>query len=76
MAWKGTNQTDAPGNRYGAYVSNSRIARVSLMLLADILSPLNLFEQSPDANTTVVTADRCFLGENIGLPFLISVPQS
>ncbi|KAF7422329.1 hypothetical protein PC9H_010485 [Pleurotus ostreatus] len=51
VAWKGTNQTDAPGNRYGAYVSNSRIAR------------------SPDANTTVVTADRCFLGENIGLPF-------
>ncbi|KAJ8691848.1 hypothetical protein PTI98_011374 [Pleurotus ostreatus] len=44
VAWKGTNQTDAPGNRYGAYVSNSRIAR------------------SPDANTTVVTADRCFLG--------------
>lgn len=24
-------------------------------------------EQSPDANTTVVTADRCFLGETIDL---------
>ena len=28
VAWKGTNLTDAPGNRYGAYVSNSRILRV------------------------------------------------
>jgi pectin methylesterase-like acyl-CoA thioesterase len=27
VAWKGTNQTDAPGNRYGAYVSDSRIIR-------------------------------------------------
>lgn len=26
-AWKGTNQTDAPGNRYGVYVANSRIIR-------------------------------------------------
>ncbi|RPD56135.1 pectin lyase-like protein [Lentinus tigrinus ALCF2SS1-7] len=26
-AWKGTNLTDAPGNRYGAYISNSRIFR-------------------------------------------------
>ncbi|TBU46272.1 pectin lyase-like protein [Dichomitus squalens] len=26
-AWKGTNLTDAPGNRYGAYISNSRIIR-------------------------------------------------
>ncbi|PIL35188.1 hypothetical protein GSI_02978 [Ganoderma sinense ZZ0214-1] len=26
-AWKGTNLTDAPGNRYGAYISNSRIMR-------------------------------------------------
>ncbi|PFH53349.1 carbohydrate esterase family 8 protein [Amanita thiersii Skay4041] len=24
VAWKGTNQTDAPGNRYGAYISNSQ----------------------------------------------------
>ncbi|KAF9453118.1 carbohydrate esterase family 8 protein [Macrolepiota fuliginosa MF-IS2] len=27
VAWKGTNLTDAPGNRYGAYVSNSQIIR-------------------------------------------------
>ncbi|OJT02189.1 hypothetical protein TRAPUB_7304 [Trametes pubescens] len=27
VAWKGTNLTDAPGNRYGAYISNSRIIR-------------------------------------------------
>ncbi|TDL16220.1 pectin lyase-like protein [Rickenella mellea] len=27
VAWKGTNQSDAPGNRYGAYISNSRIMR-------------------------------------------------
>ncbi|EKM49749.1 carbohydrate esterase family 8 protein [Phanerochaete carnosa HHB-10118-sp] len=26
-AWKGTNLTDAPGNRYGAYISDSRIIR-------------------------------------------------
>ncbi|EIW52368.1 carbohydrate esterase family 8 protein [Trametes versicolor FP-101664 SS1] len=26
-AWKGTNLTDAPDNRYGAYISNSRIIR-------------------------------------------------
>ncbi|EJC97869.1 uncharacterized protein FOMMEDRAFT_137258 [Fomitiporia mediterranea MF3/22] len=26
-AWKGTNLTDAPGNRYGAYINNSRIIR-------------------------------------------------
>ncbi|KAF7799407.1 hypothetical protein EIP86_010640 [Pleurotus ostreatoroseus] len=26
-AWKGTNLTDAPGNRYGAYISDSRIMR-------------------------------------------------
>lgn len=28
VAWKGTNLTNAPGNRYGAYVSDSRIMRV------------------------------------------------
>ncbi|PPQ88402.1 hypothetical protein CVT25_011281 [Psilocybe cyanescens] len=44
VAWKGTNLTDAPGNRYGAYISDSTIVR------------------SPDANTTTVTADKCFLG--------------
>ncbi|EKM79120.1 hypothetical protein AGABI1DRAFT_128283 [Agaricus bisporus var. burnettii JB137-S8] len=27
VAWKGTNVTDAPGNRYGAYISNSQIIR-------------------------------------------------
>ncbi|KAL1666164.1 carbohydrate esterase family 8 protein [Schizophyllum commune] len=27
VAWKGTNLTDAPGNRYGAYVANSTIIR-------------------------------------------------
>jgi len=27
VAWKGTNQSDAMGNRYGAYISNSRIIR-------------------------------------------------
>ncbi|KAJ7872136.1 pectin lyase-like protein [Mycena olivaceomarginata] len=27
VAWKGTNQTDAPGNRYGAYISDSQIIR-------------------------------------------------
>jgi pectin methylesterase-like acyl-CoA thioesterase len=27
VAWKGTNQSDAPGNRYGAYISDSRIIR-------------------------------------------------
>ncbi|KAJ8496935.1 hypothetical protein ONZ51_g829 [Trametes cubensis] len=27
LSWKGTNLTDAPGNRYGAYISNSRIIR-------------------------------------------------
>jgi len=27
VAWKGTNLTDAPGNNYGAYISNSRIIR-------------------------------------------------
>ncbi|KDN43646.1 hypothetical protein RSAG8_06023, partial [Rhizoctonia solani AG-8 WAC10335] len=26
-AWKGTNETDAPGNHYGVYVANSRIVR-------------------------------------------------
>ncbi|KAJ1305270.1 hypothetical protein OPQ81_000298 [Rhizoctonia solani] len=26
-AWKGTNETDAPGNHYGVYVANSRIIR-------------------------------------------------
>ncbi|XP_006462415.1 hypothetical protein AGABI2DRAFT_151878 [Agaricus bisporus var. bisporus H97] len=27
VAWKGTNLTDAPENRYGAYISNSQIIR-------------------------------------------------
>ncbi|GJE97696.1 pectin lyase-like protein [Phanerochaete sordida] len=27
VAWKGTNLTDAPGNRYGAYISDSRMIR-------------------------------------------------
>ncbi|EEB90465.1 hypothetical protein MPER_11326 [Moniliophthora perniciosa FA553] len=27
VAWKGTNLTDAPGNRYGAYVAESQIIR-------------------------------------------------
>ncbi|KAI0762007.1 pectin lyase-like protein [Trametes elegans] len=27
VAWKGTNLTDAPGNRYGAYIADSRIIR-------------------------------------------------
>ncbi|KAH8085963.1 carbohydrate esterase family 8 protein [Cristinia sonorae] len=27
VAWKGTNLTDAPGNRYGAYVADSKIIR-------------------------------------------------
>ncbi|KAL5524410.1 hypothetical protein ACEPAF_9550 [Sanghuangporus sanghuang] len=27
VAWKGTNRTDAPGNRYGAYINNSKIIR-------------------------------------------------
>ncbi|KAF9005530.1 pectin lyase-like protein [Cyathus striatus] len=27
VAWKGTNLTDAPGNRYGAYISDSKIIR-------------------------------------------------
>ncbi|KAJ6511886.1 pectin lyase-like protein [Mycena vitilis] len=27
VAWKGTNQTDAPGNRYGAYIASSQIIR-------------------------------------------------
>ncbi|CAL1713535.1 unnamed protein product [Somion occarium] len=27
VVWKGTNFTDAPGNRYGAYISNSKIIR-------------------------------------------------
>lgn len=27
VAWKGTSLIDAPGNRYGAYISNSRIIR-------------------------------------------------
>ncbi|KAI5114752.1 hypothetical protein M0805_002121, partial [Coniferiporia weirii] len=27
VAWKGTNLTDAPGNRYGAYISDSSIIR-------------------------------------------------
>jgi len=27
VAWKGSNLSDAPGNRYGAYISNSRIIR-------------------------------------------------
>ncbi|KAJ7223895.1 carbohydrate esterase family 8 protein [Mycena haematopus] len=27
VAWKGTNQTEAPGNRYGAYISSSQIMR-------------------------------------------------
>ncbi|KAI0683093.1 pectin lyase-like protein [Earliella scabrosa] len=44
VAWKGTNLTDAPGNRYGAYISNSRIIR------------------SPDANATISTREKCFLG--------------
>ena len=29
VAWKGTNLTDAPGNRYGAYITDSSIIRVS-----------------------------------------------
>lgn len=29
VAWKGTNLTDAPANRYGAYIANSQIMRVS-----------------------------------------------
>jgi len=27
VAWKGTNLTDAPGNRYGAYIADSKIIR-------------------------------------------------
>ncbi|KAJ7243738.1 pectin lyase-like protein [Mycena rebaudengoi] len=27
VAWKGTNLTDAPGNRYGAYIASSQIIR-------------------------------------------------
>lgn len=27
-AWKGANLTDAPGNKYGAYISESQIIRV------------------------------------------------
>ena len=32
-AWKGTNLTDAPGNRYGAYIADSRIIRVSIEMV-------------------------------------------
>ncbi|KAL0059209.1 hypothetical protein AAF712_014053 [Marasmius tenuissimus] len=27
VAWKGTNETDAPGNKYGAYIKDSKIIR-------------------------------------------------
>ena len=31
VAWKGTNLTAAPGNRYGAYISDSSIIRVGFL---------------------------------------------
>ena len=33
-AWRGTSQTDAPGNRFGAYIFNSRIIRVCNLSIA------------------------------------------
>ena len=45
-AWKGTNLTDAPGNRYGAYISNSKIIRVSGQQLDPRHSSLNLWPVS------------------------------
>jgi hypothetical protein len=39
VAWKGTNQTDAPGNRYGAYISDSQIIRVRSSLNPSFLPP-------------------------------------
>lgn len=33
VAWKGTNLTDAPGNRYGAYIADSSIIRVNFTAL-------------------------------------------
>jgi hypothetical protein len=33
VAWKGTTLTDAPDNRYGAYIANSEIIRVRVLLM-------------------------------------------
>ena len=40
VAWKGTNFTDAPGNRYGAYIADSTIIRVTFIALVNHSSSL------------------------------------
>lgn len=70
VAWKGTNLTDAPGNRYGAYVADSQIIRVGIMYChCHYVLSNSIVPQSPDANATTVTAGLCYLGEDpwIGL---------
>lgn len=65
-AWKGTNITDAPGNRYGAYISKSRIVRVRfslIHLLKKLFVHTLIFDmESPDANASLDITDSCFLG--------------
>ncbi|KAF8194147.1 pectin lyase-like protein [Pholiota molesta] len=46
VAWKGTNLTDAPGNRYGAYIADSSIIR-SPDANATTITPGNLTAISP-----------------------------
>ncbi|KAG6855884.1 hypothetical protein H0H87_009707 [Tephrocybe sp. NHM501043] len=57
VAWKGTNLTDAPGNKYGAYISDSKIMRDDLGMISpppcsSILSWTTAFDQ-PDGHHLV-----------------------
>jgi hypothetical protein len=61
VAWKGTKLRDAPGNRYGAYIADSSIVRVSFIALVKSYL-FSLAFKSPDANMTAKTAGLCYLG--------------
>ncbi|CAK5269838.1 unnamed protein product [Mycena citricolor] len=61
VAWKGNNQTFAPGNRYGAYIASSTIMRARIGQPSS-LTRSDRSEQSPDANATTVTNGKCALG--------------
>ncbi|PAV17026.1 carbohydrate esterase family 8 [Pyrrhoderma noxium] len=64
VAWKGTNQTDAQGNRYGAYINNSTIIRSpDANATLDIAGDCFLGRPWNDLATTVIL--RTFMDDSI-----------
>ena len=65
VAWQGTSLTDAPGNRFGAYIADSSIIRVSSLHRPQAIIHnyyYSLTFKSPDANATRATHGLCYLG--------------